>query len=253
MDVSGIHRIVRRMPSNRKSAKSRYTPTMKERRKAWLTSIALLLSAIVIAIAVLSPLRSILASPDQLRSTVEKSGLWAPTLSVVLEILQVVIAPIPGQAIDFANGYIFGGLVGSICSLLGIGIGSTFAIFIARRFGRPLVSRLITPKGVEQMKPYTRRSSQWFFFILFVLPGMPDDLLCYTIGLTSIPLSRAVTIALLGRIPKVVAAVLTGATGQHLSLWEFSLISVSVSGLLWLIVWKTPLAKKMNLPKMPGA
>lgn len=221
-----------------------------KRKKAWITSVGILVAVMVLMALILSPLQKLLNSPDQLRAKVATFGAWAPTISVVLEVSQVIIAPIPGQAIDFANGYLFGWLVGSICSLLGIGIGTAIAISLARRFGRPLVEKLITPKGMQHIQPYTRRRSHWLFFFLFLLPGTPDDLLCFAIGLTTIPIPQAMAIALLGRSPGIVAAVLTGATGQSLNVWEFSLIAAGVSLLLILVVWKTPLKDAMNIPDL---
>jgi uncharacterized membrane protein YdjX (TVP38/TMEM64 family) len=219
-----------------------------KRRNSWIISVGIFVALVAVTLVVLSPLQKLLSSPEVLREKVASLGVWAPAISVVLEVSQVIIAPVPGQAIDFANGYLFGWLVGSLCSLLGIGIGTAIAISLARRFGRPLVEKLITPKGMQQIQPYTRRRSHWLFFFLFLLPGTPDDLLCFAIGLTSIPLPQAMAIALLGRTPGIVAAVLTGATGQSLNVWEFSLIAAGVSLLLILIAWKTPLKAAMNIP-----
>lgn len=221
-----------------------------KRKKAWIISVGILAGLLVLMLIALSPFQNLLNSPEQLRAKVATFGVWAPAISVVLETSQVIIAPIPGQGIDFANGYLFGWLVGSLCSLLGIGIGTMIAISLARRFGRPLVEKLITPKGLQHIQPYTRRRSHWLFFFLFLLPGTPDDLLCFAIGLTSIPLAQAFAIALLGRAPGIVAAVLTGATGQSLNVWEFSLLAAAVSILLVVIVWKTPLKEAMNIPDL---
>lgn len=222
--------------------------TAKQRR-VWFISIGITALTILMIVLALSPVWEFFSSPERLRESVREFGWLAPVVVILIHIAQVVAAPIPGQAIDLANGYLFGWWLGSLVSLVGISLGTIIAIGLAKRFGRPLVEKLITPKGVEQIRTYIRRRNQWLFFFLFLLPGTPDDLLCFAIGLTSIPFWRSVVIAILGRMPGVLAAVITGATGQTLNPVTFTLVALAVSVLMGLIVWLTPLAKVMNVPK----
>jgi len=204
---------------------------------------ALVLLLIVI---VASPLREYFSSPDQLRDIVKSFGWLAPGAIILLHALQVVAAPVPGQAIDLANGYLFGIWWGSVISMAGLSLGTLAAVGLAKRFGRPLVASLITPKGLEKVRGYVHRRNEWLFFFLFLLPATPDDLLCFAIGLSSIPWQRAFVIAMLGRLPGVVATVATGSIGKTLNPLEFSLYGIGVSIVLFLIVWKTPLGKAMK-------
>lgn len=225
--------------------------SMKEARKAWLSAgiLALVLGTIVVLV-LFSPLRELFTSPEAIRERAGRAGIAAPIAMVGVQILQILAAPIPGQAIDLANGFLFGWW-GTVVSVIGIGVGSSLAIFLARRFGRPLVEVLITPKALTTIRPYTRRRSYWPFFILFLLPGTPDDLLCFAIGLTSIPLGQSILIALLGRIPGVVAAVAVGATGQQMSLLSFSLWAAGVSLAFGLVLWLWPAARKLTKLEPP--
>lgn len=217
---------------------------MSQKQRAWISAGILLLAVGLLVFALFrSPLREVLGSPEAIRQRVEQAGIGAPLVMVSLQALQVVAAPIPGQAIDLVNGYLFGWW-GTLVSVIGIGLGSSLAIWLARRFGRPLVEALITPKGLDAIRPHIRRRNYWPFFILFLLPGTPDDLLCFAMGLTSIPLGRSMLIALLGRTPGVVAAVVVGATGQQMSLLTFSLLAAGVSAAFGLTLWLWPAARK---------
>lgn len=222
---------------------------LTKRQQAWLSII--IISAVFlgfVAILWFSPLRGLLSSPEELRSTVKSFGWAAPAIIIVMQFLQVIIAPIPGQAIDLANGYLFGWWWGSVISMAGLGLGTIAAILLAKRFGRPLVAALITPKGLKNITGYTHRRNQWLFFFLFLLPGTPDDLLCFAIGLSSIPARRAIAIALVGRTPGVVATVVAGSVGRSLNPLEFSLLAVLASLIILLVIWKTPLGKAMKVP-----
>ncbi|MBI3957155.1 MAG: TVP38/TMEM64 family protein [Candidatus Kerfeldbacteria bacterium] len=219
-----------------------------DRSRAWITSIGISAFVVILVVIALSPLRGLFGSPERLREVVRSYEVLGPAVIILIQIVQVIVAPIPGQAIDLANGYLFGWFAGSVFSLTGIVLGSTIAIWLANRFGRPLVKRLLTPKGLDQIQPYIRRRNQWFFFFLFLLPGTPDDVLCFAIGLSSIPFWRAVAIALLGRAPGVVATVIAGHTGQSLNPITFTLIATAVSIVMFVVVWKTPLGRAMKLP-----
>ena len=56
-------------------------------------------------------------------------------IAIFLCALQVVVAVIPGEFVEIAIGYIYGAWYGSLLCLIGITVGSIFAILIARRFG----------------------------------------------------------------------------------------------------------------------
>lgn len=216
-------------------------------QRTWLSIVVICLGIIGLStLIILSPLRDLLTSSERLQQTVQSFGWYAPIVIICIHILQVVVAPIPGQAIDIANGYLFGWLGGTVVSLIGLGIGSLIVIGLAKRFGRPLVAVLITPKGLKAIHPYTRRRSQLFFFLLFLLPGTPDDLLCFAIGLSSIEWKRAFAIAMLGRSPGIIAAVVAGASGRGLNPITFAAAAIAVSILIGWVIWKTPLGERVR-------
>ncbi len=223
---------------------------LTERRRAWIISslvIVLFVGGVVFLAG--SSVWTFITSPEKLRDYVRGFGAWAPIVITLIHIGQVIIAPVPGQAIDIANGYLFGPLWGPAVSMLGISIGSIAAIVLARTFGRPLVEKLITPAGMKQVLPFTRRRTYWFFFVLFLVPGTPDDLICFAIGLTSIPLRHAIGLALLGRAPGVIAASLLGASGNRLSPLSLVLLAIVVPVVFSLIMVWTPLQKKLQAAK----
>lgn len=224
----------------------------KDQRTAWLTSIGIFLFVLLMIWLAISPLRSFFSSPTLLREAVHEFGWLAPVVIILIHAAQVIAAPIPGQPIDLANGYLFGWWLGSIISLAGLLLGSIITIGLTKHFGRPLVERFITPKGLQKIRAYIHTRNQYLFFFLFLLPATPDDLLCFAIGLTSIPFRRAVLISILGRAPGVIAVVIAGATGQSLNPITFSIAAVLVSILLMVIVWTTPLGKAMQLPQTKG-
>lgn len=139
--------------------------------------------------------------PETVRDTVEGFGLFAPLAFIGLQILQVIFAPIPGQVLALAGGYIFGPVLGTVYSLVGATIGSAIAFALSRRFGRPAVERLVHPTTLVTIDRFLEDHGRIAVFLVFLLPGLPDDALCFVCGLTPIPLRTLVVLSFLGRIP----------------------------------------------------
>ncbi len=167
------------------------------------------------------------------------------------QIIQVVIAPIPGQAVDVANGYVFGPWIGPVLSVTGISLGSILAIWLARRFGRPLIRAWLGARSVATIDRYTGKTSLKYFFLFFLLPGLPDDLLCFALGLSEIPWRYAVPTVIVGRLPGITLAVWLGASGRQLSPVWIAMIATLALSIWWLLIrW---LRKRTNRVDNPGS
>lgn len=193
------------------------------------------------------PAGKFLASGERLRQTVGALGPWGPLAVTIYQIVQVVVAPVPGQVVDFANGYLFGPLAGTIYSVTGVAVGTVIATGLARRYGRRMVQRLVGQRGLATMDRYLNERRLWVFFVLFLLPATPDDLLCFALGLSPIPLRRALPAAIIGRVPGITASVLVGATGSGLAPVPFLLASAAVTALVLLILPRIPVDRTASI------
>lgn len=149
--------------------------------------------------------------PITIREYVRGFGVLAPVVFVLLQTGQVLIAPIPGQVVAVAGGYLFGPWRGAAYSLIGMVIGSTIAFVLARRYGRPYVSRHVGDRRVARFDRFIDRSGGTGIFLLFLLPGLPDDVVCFVAGITTIRIRVLALMAVLGRAPAVVFASFIGA------------------------------------------
>lgn len=159
--------------------------------------------------------------------------------------VQVVIAFIPGELVEIAAGYIFGAWLGLLLCLVGMAIGSTVAILLARHFGRKLVASLYSEEKLDSLPilndPKKRNATT---ALLFLIPGTPKDLITYLVGLTKMSIPQYLAISLVCRIPSVVMSTISGgALGDNrikFALWFFIITGiVSAAGyLLYLFLQK---------------
>ncbi|MDY6952798.1 MAG: TVP38/TMEM64 family protein [Thermodesulfobacteriota bacterium] len=150
--------------------------------------------------------------PEKARAFLGSLGpLGAPVAFMGLQVLQVVLAPIPGELSGFVGGYLFGTLPGFLYSSIGLTAGSLINFSLARLLGRRYVRKWIRSSYLERFDAVARRQGLLVFFLFFVIPGFPKDYLCLFIGLTNLSLKAFVLMAAIGRMPGTLMLSLQGA------------------------------------------
>ncbi len=201
--------------------------------------IMLVLSAVLLALRFILPegvIESIsyyAHNPSELRTLGEGSE-W---VFILVQVLQVVIAPIPGQAAALAGGFIFGFWKGWFLTTLGLVIGSLIAMVLARLLGISLVRKVVPDSIIQRFDKVVSDGGYMTFFMIFLLPALPDDAVCFLAGLTKLKLLPLSLVCLLGRAPGMLVLSLTGAGfAEGLTLWVEILFAVMMiaSVLLWL-------------------
>lgn len=134
---------------------------------------------------------------------------------ISLQILQVVLAPIPGEVTGIIGGYLFGPLLGTIYSTIGLAIGSWLAFAIARIFGLPLVELAVKPEIIRKYDYLVEHQGVLFSFVLFLIPGFPKDYLCYILGLSHMRTWIFLVISTIGRLLGTVLLSLGGGFARN--------------------------------------
>jgi uncharacterized membrane protein YdjX (TVP38/TMEM64 family) len=151
------------------------------------------------------------ADKKWIKSVLKAAGPLAPLVFILIQALQVVFAPIPGEATGFIGGYLFGVPLGLLYSTLGLTIGSVLAFLIARWLEEHFVSRWIPKEILEKFDFLMERQGALVSFILFLLPGFPKDYLCFVLGLSRMPFKLFLLICMVGRLPGTLLLTLQGA------------------------------------------
>jgi uncharacterized membrane protein YdjX (TVP38/TMEM64 family) len=149
---------------------------------------------------------------------------------------QTIIAPIPGQVVNFVAGYIYGPWAGLLYSWIGMVIGIGIAMAIGRYAARPVVERLVSSAVLFKMDRLAAGKGIPFFVLMFIIPGLPDDVLCFVAGMTRLPLRILWPVAAVARAPGLLVATFLGASAEDIPLpiW----IALSAVGLVGLVfIW----------------
>lgn len=178
------------------------------------------------------PLWAFFSDQEHAKRSIESAGVFGPLIFIFMQVLQVVIAPIPGQVAGLVGGYLFGPYLGLLYSVIGATIGFTIIFALSRRFGRPLVERFFDKKHIEKFDFITKKNGGMALFLIFLLPAFPDDLICYLAGLTKIPIRTLILISIAGRLP---GYLLLSFTGNGLTFDNMNMIISIATGVLIIV------------------
>ncbi len=125
------------------------------------------------------------SSVESLRQYVRKNGGYAVVVMLVIQILQVIILPIPGIIPIGASVALFGPFIGAAISYTGIFTGSLIGFFIGRKLGYKVVSFVVGENSLLKVQNAVKGKDKAFLTAMFLLPFFPDDLLCFVAGLST--------------------------------------------------------------------
>lgn len=140
-------------------------------------------------------------SQESMANFVNGLGPAAPLVFVIIQIIQVIIPIVPGAFGTVVGVVVFGPWLGFLYNYIGICLGSIAVFFLSRRYGKPLVLRMIGKKNYNRYIGWTtdNKNFETIFTVLIFLPVAPDDALCYLAGLTEMTVKRFIAIIILGK------------------------------------------------------
>lgn len=144
---------------------------------------------------------------------------------ILLQIFQVVAAPIPGEVTGLLGGFVFGKFSGIILSTIGLTLGSLIAFTLSRTFGRPFVEKVVSPSAMERFDYLLHHKGAFIVFLLFLIPGFPKDYLCYILGLGHLSTSQFLLIGATGRLLGTVMLTLGGDYLRHEEYYKFFILT----------------------------
>ena len=149
------------------------------------------------------PLTRLFSDRERLIQIVEDMGPLGPLAYMLLQAFQGIVAPIPGNVVGILGGFLFGWW-GILWTSLGATLGAAVVFWLSRRFGRGLIEKLVKKEALDKFNFISGKRASMIIFLIFLIPGLPDDTVCYIAGLTDVPIKKLIIIFLIGRLPAVV-------------------------------------------------
>lgn len=166
--------------------------------KRIMTIITVIVTILLVAFIIYAVKMNLLTSPEVLVDRIKKYGVIGPMIFLLLQIVQVVFPVIPGGASCLVGPLAFGPIEGFIYNYIGLTLGSLVAYMLSRNFGLPLIEKLFKEETINKYLKYIKtKKFETIFFLGILLPGAPDDLLCYISGISNLTFRKFFIIILI--------------------------------------------------------
>lgn len=190
-------------------------------------------------------------SIDAMRAYIERFSTHSYIIYFIIQLASVIIAPIPSNVTALAGAALFGAIPSFLLTYGAVVVGSIMVFQLARLLGQPFVERFISRRDMDKYMEVIHRKENVFFIMAFLLPGFPDDILCFLAGLTNMPLKRFVIVVALCRPWGLLVSCVLGSSIMDLPLWAILFIVLFalgsfVVGMKYGDHWEEAMLKKLK-------
>jgi uncharacterized membrane protein YdjX (TVP38/TMEM64 family) len=173
------------------------------------------------------PFSHIGADPAVIQAWIEPLGPAAPLAFFGLNVVQILVAPIPGYPVQALGGILFGPIFGSILTVGGLVAGGVLAAWLTRRLGRPWLEKRLGADTLAHWEAIAHIDSFWTWWLILLIPI--GDLPYFFAGLSHIRLRTLALAILTSRGPFTVLVVWTGSSMVNLPLnWLLVLLGAII-------------------------
>ena len=170
---------------------------------------------------------SSVGSLEEMRNYIERFAPYSHLFFFLIQLLSVVIAPIPSNVTALAGAVLFGMWPSFLMTWLAVAGGSVLVFWLARVLGQRFVERLVNQRVADKYLEVIRRKRDIFLILVFLFPFFPDDLICILAVLTDIPLHRFFLIVLLTRPWGLLVACAFGGSVLTIPVWAMLLLGAA--------------------------
>jgi uncharacterized membrane protein YdjX (TVP38/TMEM64 family) len=184
-----------------------------------------------------------------LKETVASWGWAAPLVFIVIQALQVVISPIPGEMTGPVGGALFGTSWGLFYSTIGLTLGTLACFAAGRLWGEPLVKPWLSEHHWDRLNFILEAEGAILCFIIYLIPGFPKDIVSYLWGISPIPFWVFAVMSTLGRVPGTWVSSYFGAhVAAHSYIYPLLVLALVVAVALPLYYYRHRLIAYFHAP-----
>lgn len=128
-----------------------------------------------------------------------------------LQMFQIIISLIPGQALQFAAGLLYGFWAGLLISLIGAIAGTVVTYYLSKFLGKDALHVLFGKRHIDEyLEKINSKRGFILVFLIYLIPGVPKDLCSYAAGLSNMKLKPFLILSTAGRTPGIMGSLLIG-------------------------------------------
>ena len=201
-----------------------------------------ILGAVIVGITLLLyalDLFHLFTDKDRMLSLIEEHRAYAVFIFIGLQVIQVLVAILPGEVTGFVGGILFGPLWGIIFSTMGLTLGSWITFNLAHLLGRPLIDIIVRQETIKRFDYVMKHKGLFLAFLLFLIPGFPKDILCYLLGLGHMRQINFLMVSTIGRLLGTTLLTIGGSFFRDERYGAFfTIIGISIGMILFVLIYR---------------
>ncbi|HYF82640.1 MAG TPA: TVP38/TMEM64 family protein [Clostridia bacterium] len=171
-------------------------------------------------------------SLQQLKAAIESLGGMASVVFIVMCTARGLVF-IPCGVLSALGGLLFGPLMGTAFTLIGLTAGAAITFYLARSLGKSWAERTLGHK-YDRYEGYISKDSFYSIFLMRVVPILPFDVVSIIAGMSRARADKYILATLVGSLPGIFVYVFFGDSVRSLSVRRvaFSAAFIAVFALM---------------------
>ncbi len=166
-----------------------------------------------------------------IRTALQQLGIAGP-LALIAGLAAVLVLPlIPASLLQIGAGLAFGPWLGLLYATLADVLGASVGFWLARRWGKSILERFLSPAAHDKLVSLTRRMSWYMVVLLRLIPGPAYPLVSFAAGYSRLSYPRFISASLAGVFPALVLLVLAGDLVESSPLLALAIVVLLVASL----------------------
>lgn len=157
---------------------------------------------------------------------------------------QPIVLPIPEAVTVPGASAVFGPTAAAAIAFLGTLLGIATMFFSARYGGRKFISKLIKEAQLKKYQQYVSKNETLIMFILFIIPILPDEIICIGAGIGHVSPKKFLLIASVSKLITATVLAYSLQLAERFSITGSQLM-IGVSATIFILFGITFLTKKL--------
>ncbi|MCM3165805.1 TVP38/TMEM64 family protein [Peribacillus frigoritolerans] len=192
----------------------------------------------------------VLTDANSLKSVLGGSTLMGKLLFLLICFLQPIVLPLPEAVTIPAGSAVLGSFNAAYLGYSGTISGIATMFLLARIGGQKLALKLVKEKHLQSYQEYVKKNETAILFLLFIIPILPDEIICLGAGIGGVSFRRFILIACLSKLLTVSSLSYSVDLAKALSLTGqevISAVSLTAGGLFTLSILVKWVLKKRKM------
>ncbi|MGL5346003.1 MAG: TVP38/TMEM64 family protein [Peptostreptococcaceae bacterium] len=173
-----------------------------------------------------------MSSIDSFKVYIESFGEQAYIIFFILQLLSIIIAPIPSNVSSVAGAIVFGMWESFFITMLAIIVGSIIVFLFSRYFGRKFTDRFVNKEIYDKYEGLVNSpKGELVISLMLLLPFFPDDMINFLAGISNISFKRYMIILMLTRPWGILASTVVGVYGLSVPpiVWVIAIVMIIIA------------------------